>query len=200
MKLQRWAGLVAVLLGLSGPVLAQDASTSARAVKATAAAQALDNAMTPGAGQKKLEPMIGSFDVRILTWVHPDKKPVESKAVCINAWVLDGRYIHSVLSGYVLDEPFNGIGYTAYDNASKTYQTAWMDTGTTGMVWYRGGFDADGKSATMKGTVADPITGAPSPVELRLSITADGNHMSQLWGVGLGKKLVKLMELHYTRR
>ena len=39
-----------------------------------------------------------------------------------------------MLSGYVLNEPFDGIGYTAYDNVSKTYQTAWMDSGSTGMT------------------------------------------------------------------
>ncbi len=200
MRIDRWAGLTVLLLGWASPVLAQEPAQSARAGKAAAVAQAMDDAMTPGAGQKRLEPMVGSFDVKILTWVDPSKKPVESKAVSINTWMLDGRYIQSMLSGYVLDEPFSGIGYTAYDNPSKTYQTAWMDTGSTGMVWYRGGFDASGKSATMKGSVTNAVTGAPSPVELRLSIGADGGHTTQLWGPGPGNKMVKLMELHYTRK
>ena len=155
--------------------------------------------MTPGAGQARLEPMIGTFDVKIRTWVDPTKPPVESLAVCINAWVLGHRYIQSMLSGYVLNQTFEGIGYTAYDNVSKTYQTAWMDSGSTGMTWYRGGFDGTGKSATLKASVANAVTGKPTPLELRLSILDNGDHMSELWGQGPSGKMFRMMELRYTR-
>jgi len=37
------------------------------------------------------------------------------------------------------------------------------------------------------------------PVELRLSIADNGDHMSEIWGQGLGTKLFKMMELRYTR-
>jgi hypothetical protein len=131
--------------------------------------------------------------------VHPGNAPLESAGVCINSWVLDGRYMRSVLSAFVLDEPFNGIGYVAYDNASRTYQTAWMDSGSTGMVWYRGGFDASGQAAKLAATVTDPTSGKPTPVELRMTMAANGDHVTELWGQGLGRKFFKLMELRYTR-
>ena len=43
------------------------------------------------------------------------------------------------------------------------------------------------------------LTGKPSPVELRLSIEPNGSHVTQLWGQGAGAKMVKLMELQYTK-
>jgi hypothetical protein len=104
-----------------------------------------------------------------------------------------------MLSGYVLNEPFDGIGYTAYDNVSKTYQTAWMDSGSTGMTWYHGGFDGATKSARMKATVPNALTGKPTPLELRLSIAENGDHMTELWGQGEGSAMFKMMELRYTR-
>lgn len=201
MNIPRIAALLAAIVCLAGPVCAQEASKAAAPARMgdAALAQVLANAMTPGEGQKKLEPMIGTFEVKIRTWIDPSKPPVESLAICINTWVLGQRYIHSTLSGFVAGEPFDGIGYVAYDNVAKVYQTAWMDTGSTAMVWYRGTFDASGKSATLKATVSDPITTRPVPVELRLSIADNGDHMSEIWGQGLGTKLLKLMELRYTR-
>ena len=201
MKLHRMTGLAAVVMALTNPVAAQDANKFAAGTRANAAAvaQALEMAMTPGPGQARLEPMVGTFNVKIRSWVAPNKPPVESTAVSVSVWVLGHRYIQSMLSGYVLNEPFDGIGYTAYDNVSKTYQTAWMDSGSTGMTWYRGGFDGATKSARMKATVPNALTGKPTPLELRLSIAENGDHMTELWGQGEGSAMFKMMELRYTR-
>ena len=201
MNIPRIAALFAAIVSLAGPVCAQEAGKAAAPSRmdGAALAQVLANAMTPGEGQKKLEPMIGTFEVKIRTWIDPSKPPLESLAICINTWVLGQRYMRSTLSGFIAEEPFDGIGYVAYDNVAKVYQTAWMDTGSTAMVWYRGGFDASGKSATLKAKVSDPITAKPVPVELRLSIADNGDHMSEIWGQGLGTKLFKMMEFRYTR-
>jgi hypothetical protein len=202
MNIPRIAALFAAIVSLAGPVCAQEADKAGAPSRMDGAvlAQVLANAMTPGEGQKRLEPMIGTFDVKIRAWIDPSKPPVESLAICINTWVLGQRYIQSTLSGFVAGDPFDGIGYVAYDNVAKVYQTAWMDTGSTAMVWYRGGFDASGKSVTLKATVSDPITTKPVAVELRLSIADNGDHMSEIWGQGQGAKLTRLMELTYTKR
>ena len=104
-----------------------------------------------------------------------------------------------MLAGEVGGEPFSGIGYIGYDNVDKIYQTAWMDTGSTGMTWYKGNMDASGKSAIMKANVANPLTAKPTPLELRLTIESDGSHVTEIWGKGLSAKMFKLMELRYTK-
>jgi hypothetical protein len=162
-------------------------------------ASTIESAMTPGEGQQRLEPMVGTFDVKIRTWADPSSPPVESQAISVSTWVLGGRYIQSMLSGYLHDEPFDGIGYIAYDNASATYQAAWMDTGSTGITWYTGSMDASGTSAIMNATVTNPLTSEPTPVELRLSIAENGDHMSEIWGQGHGSETFKMVELRYTK-
>ena len=162
-------------------------------------AKTIESAMTPGEGQKRLEPMVGTFDVKIRTWADPSSPPLESRATSVSAWVLGNRYIQSMLSGYLHDEPFDGIGYIAYDNASETYQAAWMDTGSTGITWYTGSMEAAGKSAVMKADVTNPLTSKPTPIELRLSIAENGDHMTEIWGQGHGTETFKMMELHYTK-
>jgi uncharacterized protein DUF1579 len=195
----RTAIFVAAVLGLGN--LAFSASPNAAGAQASNAAlgKALDNAMTPGEGQKRLEPMIGKFNVKILTWVDASHPPVESQATCVNSWVLGKRYMQMMMSGTVMNEPFEGIGYVAYDNVAKTYQLDWMDNGSTAMTLYQGSFAANDKNATLKATIADPLTGKPSPLELRLSIPDAQGHVSELWGYGDGKKMFKMMELRHTK-
>lgn len=196
--LKRTVVLLATAGCLANPAFAEKAGKGAPKSDA-AMAKALEIAMTPGEGQKRLTPMIGTFDVKIRTWATPASPPVESTASMVSTWVLDGRYVQSMLAGQMGGAPFSGIGYIGYDNIAKTYQTAWMDTGSTGMVWYTGNFDATSKSATMKATIPNPLTAKPSPVELLLSIEPNGDHLTQLWGQGGGTKLTKLMELRYTK-
>jgi hypothetical protein len=193
---QKFAVLAAVsgaVLGLANPVFAQAAVNDAATVKA------IEHAMTPGEGQKRLGSMVGTFNVKIRTWVSPTSAPVESNAASVGTWVLDGRYVQNMLAGEVGGAPFSGIGYIAYDNVAKTYQAAWMDTGSTGITWYEGGFDGATKSATMKAIVVNPVTSKPTPLELRLSIAENGDHVSEIWGQGLGTKMFKMMELRYTK-
>ena len=64
-----------------------------------------------------------------------------------------------MLAGTIAGEPYNGIGYAGFDNTTKKYMATFMDSGSTGMEWYEGGFDASGKKATLKGSVANPVTG-----------------------------------------
>ena len=118
----------------------------------------------------------------------------------VGNWVLDGRYIQMMLAGNVAGQPYSGIGYAGFDNTTKKYMATFMDSGSTGMEWYAGGFDATGMKATLKGTIANPVTGKPAPQELRLTLDAAGNHVTELWGDGLGSTMFKMMEITYTKR
>jgi hypothetical protein len=156
--------------------------------------------MNPGEGQKKLDYMVGTFDVKVRTWVDPAGAASESSAVAIGQWVLGGRYVQLTLSGFVAGEPFDGIGYAGYDNVAKKYVASYMDSASTGMEWYTGALAPDGKTALLTATVHDAITGQPTVVELRVSRSADGNHVTELWQPEKSGKMVKVMELVYTRR
>ncbi len=198
MKMHPIVALVATALCLAGPTFAQEAGKPPSA-KAAAVARAMDKAMTPGEYQKRLEPMIGSFNVRVLIWVDPGKPPIESTASAVSTWVLGNRFVQTMLVGGPSDDAFNAIGYIGYDNAAKKYQASWMDDGSTALTLYTGGFNADGKSATMKASVVNSSTGKATPLELRMALGADGGHVAQLWGQGFGTKMFKMMELQYTR-
>jgi Protein of unknown function (DUF1579) len=194
----RITAAMAVILGLAVGAGAQEKAKKAPGNPEVAAA--LENAMTPGEGQKKLGFMVGMFDVKIRTWATPSSPPSEDTGVMVGEWVLGGRYIQMMLAGNIAGEPYSGIGYAGFDNTTKKHVATFMDTGGTGMEWYTGGFDATGKRATLKASVTNPVTGKPSPLEMRLTIDAAGNHVTELWGQGLGQTMFKMMELAYTKR
>jgi hypothetical protein len=191
--------VLSALLALSAALPWHDAVAADPAARASAALQALDNAMTPGAGQKRLESMIGNFDVTVLVWTGPSKPPLEYRGSAVNTWTLGGRYVQTMLSAVMDGDTFDGIGYYGFDNASKTYQASWMDNGSTAIGWYRGKLDKSGRSAVLKSVQATSAGGKPLEFELRVSIAESGDHVTQLWGAPTGGKAFKMMELRSMR-
>ena len=52
----------------------------------------------------------------------------------------------------------------------------------------------------MTATVHDEVTGKPVPVELRVSVAANREHVTEVWQGDSTGKLAKVMELQYTRK
>jgi hypothetical protein len=191
------AVLAAAVLGFAFGAGAQEAKTAAGNA---AIVKAMDLAMDPGEGQKKLQFLVGTFDVKVRNWIDPSKPPIESSATAVATWVLGNRYVQQMLSGYVMGEPWSGIGYAGFDNVAKKYVATFMDNGSTGMEWYTGAMDPDGKFAKMTATVYDAITLKPTKVEMRLRIAANGDHITELWQGDPSGKMIRIMELQYTRK
>ncbi|HKD19859.1 MAG TPA: DUF1579 domain-containing protein [Thermoanaerobaculia bacterium] len=193
--LSRLALATALALSLVALAGAQDKK---KAADEKAAMEAWQKAMTPGEGQKKLEPLVGNFDVKVQTWMDPSKPPDESTGTSVNTWVLGDRFVQMKYDGVFLGAPFNGIGYTGFDNVSKKYVSTWMDTASTGMMWSTGSLD--GKTLTTKATVNDPMSGKATPVDQKLTI-ADNDHLTlEMFGKGPDGKMFKMMEIQYTRK
>jgi hypothetical protein len=192
--------LLTASIGLAGSVLSLPTAAADAPGKDSAKAKALQEAMTPGEGQKRLEPMIGTFDVTLLVWLNPNKPPLEYKGGAVNSWALGGRYVQTMLVTAMDDgQPFEGIGYYGFDNTSKMYEAAWMDNGSTAISLYRGVMDKSGRSAVLSSREATVAGAKPMQVEMRVSIAESGDHVTQLWGAPQGGKAFKLMELRSVR-
>jgi hypothetical protein len=74
-----------------------------------------------------------------------------------------------------------------------------MDTGSTGMEWYTGNMGPDGKNAKLTATIYDAITLKPTKLEMRLTMSPDGNHVTELWEADSNGKMFESMELTYIR-
>ena len=65
---------------------------------------------------------------------------------------MGGRYLEQRFKGDIMGMPFEGIGYTGYDNVKKQYWGTWMDNMSTGMMTSTGTAPPTGRSWTFNGT------------------------------------------------
>ena len=194
--------LIAATLGLAAAMtVAQDAKQDAKAAdKEKAMMEAWQKAAAPGEAHKKLEPFVGNFDARVQMWSDPSKAPEESTGTMTSTWVLGNRFVQQNYEGTFMGQPFNGIGYVGYDNTAKKIQSIWMDSAATGMMWMTGNADAGGKVVTAKGSMSDPMSGKSLPMEDKITIVDNDHHKMEMWTKGPGGKMMKMMEIDYTRK
>jgi len=117
-----------------------------------------------------------------------------------STWVLGNRFVQQNYEGTFMGQPFNGIGYVGYDNTAKKIQSIWMDSAATGMMWMTGNADAGGKVVTAKGSMSDPMSGKSLPMEDKITIVDNDHHKMEMWTKGPGGKMMKMMEIDYTRK
>lgn len=189
---------------LAGALLLGALSTLAdepkNAAQADPSGEAYMKAMTPGDPHKKLDTFVGTWDTTVLMWMAPGSEPSKNSGVSENRWVLGGRQVEQRFKGTFMGMPFEGIGYTGYDNVRKHYVGTWMDNFSTGVMVATGTLAADGKSFTFSGTSSDPMTGKDAPIEEKIILTDADHHTMEMWGPGPDGKMYKMMEIAYARK
>jgi hypothetical protein len=119
-----------------------------------------EEAGTPGAPHKILNDLVGSWNVSSKWWMEgPEGPPMESKGTAEVKWVLGGRFIEERFSGEMMGKPFEGFGYSGYDNFNKQYQFIWMDNSSTAIFPGEGSYDAKTKALIYPVKMDDPGTG-----------------------------------------
>jgi hypothetical protein len=162
--------------------------------------EAMTNAGKPGDAQKKLDVLIGTWDTKIDMWMAPGGEPTKSSGTSENKWIMGGRYMEQRYHGQFFGEPFEGVGYTGYDNVKKQYWGTWMDSMSTAMMMSTGSLSADGKTWTFKATMADPMTGKDSTSDEKITVVDADHHVMEMWGAGPDGKNFKMMEITYSRK
>jgi hypothetical protein len=155
---------------------------------------------TPGAGHKLLEPIVGSFNVKTVMWEYPGAPAQESTGTSEHTWVLGGRYVQQTFSGSMMGMPFEGIGYTGYDNYKQQYIGVWMDTLGTSMLISSGKADATGKLMTFTGEWDDAMTGKKATIREVFRIVDNDTHTMEMYMPGPDGKEYRNMEITYTRK
>ena len=162
--------------------------------------EAMMKAGTPGDPHKKLDGMVGSWDTKITMWMMPGMDPMNSTGTSTNQWVMGGRYLEQRFKGDFAGMPFEGVGYTGYDNVKKQYWGTWMDNMSTGMMTSTGSVSADGKTWEFDATMADPMTGKDSVAKEKITIADADHHTMEMWVPGPDGKMFKNMEIAYSRK
>lgn len=156
--------------------------------------------MTPGSEHKQMAASVGTWETSVKSWMDPSKPPMESKGTAENKMILGGRFLEQRFTGTMMDQPFEGIGVTGYDNYKKKYVTTWMDSMGTGIMYGLGTADATGKTLTFTGELDDPMEGKTKPYKNTITFVDNDHQTFEMWCPGPDGKMAKMMEIHYVRK
>jgi len=113
--------------------------------------------------------------------------------------LLDGRFLYQEYHGQMMGQPFHGIGIDAYDNMTKKYVTAWMDSMGTGIFMMEGTASPDGKTITLRGSHPEPGGGKMTHRAV-WKIVDNNNQIFEMYGAHGKEKEMKHLEIVYTRK
>lgn len=154
----------------------------------------------PGEPHKLFASLAGSWTTQTKEWMEPGKPPMESAGTAETKVLLDGRFLYQEYHAQMMGQPFSGIGIDGYDNVTKKYATAWIDTMGTGIFIMEGTASADGKTITLKGSHPEPGGGKMSHRAV-WKIQDANNQTFEMYGThGHGGKEMKFLEIVYTRK
>ena len=161
---------------------------------------AMMKAGMPGDPHKVLNGMTGTWDAKVTTWMMPGSDPMVMQGTSVNTWVMGGRYMEQRFKGDFMGMPFEGIGYTGYDNVKKQYWGTWMDNMSTGMMMTTGTMTEPGKTWTFTGMMPDPMTGKDMKIDEKITIADADHHSIEMWGPGPDGNPYKTMQIDYSRK
>jgi hypothetical protein len=200
MSVRKPIAAVCAVLALALSAAAQEKPTTPPAMSAEekAAMEAMEKMATPGPAHEAIADMAGTWDAEVTMYWGPT--PSKSKGVSENRLVLGGRWVEQRFKSEMGGQPFEGIGYTGYDNFKKKYMGTWMDNMSTAVMLSEGTFDAAGKVMTSTSTMDDVVTGKSTTTRMTSTIVTPDHHHFEMFGPGPDGKEMKQMEIHYHRR
>ena len=171
----------------------------AKAIDPAAFQAAWQKSMTTNEAHRRLEPLVGTFNARTTFCMSADAPPQTSDGISENRWVLGGRFVEQNYRGSMMNMPFEGIGFTGYDNTQKKYVGIWMDTFGTGIATSIGKGTPSDKVIESLFTCHEPLTGE---ITLRAvaRIQDRDHHTFEMWRKGPDGKEYKNMVCEYSRK
>ncbi len=154
---------------------------------------------TPGEGHKFFKDVTGSWTYTSLSWEKKDAKPNKSKGTSTIRLIMGGRYLEQTAKGNMMGMPFEGRGFTGYNNATGKYESTWMDNMSTSMMVGKGSYDKETKTLKDEGEFYCPMNKKNVDYHSEWKM-ADKNHMTfAMWGPDMDGEEIKMFELSYTR-
>ena len=112
---------------------------------------------------------------------------------------MDGRFVQHTVEGMAMGQPFEGLGIIGYDNATKEYNSLWIDNMGTGFMKGIGQYDAASKSFREKGQFTCPFRGKTAFKGVT-TIKNDNTYTYEMYSRGFDGNEFRNMEITYVRK
>lgn len=149
---------------------------------------------------KKLNGMVGTWNVAMKWWMKPNQPPMDSTGVATRKLVLGNKFVSEDYSGEAMGQPFNGMCLTGFDNGKKKYITTWADSWGSSIMTSYGSMDSTGKVITWWGEWDDCMTGKPKKYKSITRIESDTKQIFEMYDTDADGKEFKTMEATYTKK
>lgn len=169
------------------------------ASKKTDAAAAFEKAAALGPQHRLLAQIAGNWAVTQSIWTGTNSAPKIDRGNATFAMVIGGRHLRQELRITSSAKPFEGLGYIGYDNLSGDYYSSWMDVNFTGVILVRGTYDADSKTYTFVGDMADPANDGSTTRLREVLHVVDADHFTYEYYETRGSEEALAVRLEYTR-
>lgn len=193
---------LALALALPAAAIAAEPTTAEPAMSAEQQAMmdAWARAATPGAEHARLaEHFAGNWDVSMSFWMDHDAPPTTETGTATITPVFGGRQLRQDFKGSFMGMPFEGSGYSGYDNVRQRYTATWNDNMSTATMLSFGDYDAATRTYTYTSEMADPMQdGALIPIREVVQIVDADHHVMEMFEPHEGKE-VRTMRLEYRR-
>lgn len=204
-SLLRMIALCTLMVSFATPALAQGKKDPAKPAaekkgKMPPGMEAMMKAAAVGPEHEVLKQLAGTFTAASSTWVAPRKPPIKAKGQSLGTMVLGDRFVMQEYTSTMMGKPFEGRGFTGYDNLKKKYVSIWMDTMMTSIMPLEGTLDESGKVLTLEGDSEDPATGKVVKMRFITKIESKDKHVWEMHRVLGEGKAIKAMEIVYTRK
>lgn len=182
--------MAVVLLLTAGTTLAAPREETPASTPSTNAAAVV------GDEHRRLAALTGLWRVKQSLWLVAGQPPQVDSGTALFTTVLGGRHLQQDLR-IGSTTPFQGLGYTGYDNTTGRYYTSWMDINFTGVLLLRGDHDARTNTYRFAGEMSgEGGERIPTREELRV---LDANHLLvRFYETRRGRESL-VVELEYSR-
>jgi len=153
----------------------------------------------PGPELRRLAMLAGRWTVRQSMWADPAKPPAIDRGMATFTPILGGRHLRQELAIESATKPFHGLGFLGFDDATRKYDSLWMDVNFDGVILAHGGYDPARRVYTFFGAVPDPKrSGAMSPLREVMHVV-DVDHFTYEYYERHGETEMLAVRLEYTR-
>ena len=188
-----------LLVGSGSLVHAVEGVEAAKPAMDPAMMEKMQKATSPSESHKLFEQMVGRWNYTSKFWMGPNQKPEETSGTSENTLIYGGRFLKQEVQGTWMGQPFEGTGYTGFDNIKQTYISNWIDSMGTGIMKVSGSYNAATKTLELSGVNSCPMTGSDRENRTEWKILdADHQTYSSFLKDESGNEF-KAMEIAYVR-
>ncbi|MFO0416519.1 MAG: DUF1579 family protein [Pseudomonadota bacterium] len=154
----------------------------------------------PGESHKLLDLFVGEWDVKLTFWSSPYSVSSESSGRSTIASILGGRFLEERFEGHLGGERYEGRGIMGYDNASRRFQSVWLDSLNTAVALSSGRFDPDQRIFKMVSKMYDPLIGGEKEVRSEIRLNSNDSYTFSMIDRSPEQRDFTSLKMEYTRR